>query len=68
MAGGRLEVFWSPNSQDKFITWGSDISLYQVKNTSVKDDISSTHCKKLYYLIITMCSYLIFHFRPSDIE
>lgn len=68
MAGGRLEVFWSPNSQDKFITWGSDISLYQVKNTSVRDDISSTHSKKLYYLMIIMCLYFIFYFRLSDIE
>jgi hypothetical protein len=68
MAGGRLEVFWSPNSQDKFITWGSDISLYQVKNTSVRDDISSTHSKKLYYLTIMMCLYFIFYFRLSDIE
>jgi hypothetical protein len=68
MAGGRLEVFWSPNSQDKFITWGSDISLYQVKNTSVRDDISSTHRKKLYYLMIVMCLYFIFYFRLSDIE
>jgi hypothetical protein len=68
MAGGRLEVFWSPNSQDKFITWGSDISLYQVKNTSVRDDISSTHSKKLYYLMIVMCLYFIFYFRLSDIE
>lgn len=43
MAGGRLEVYWSPNSPDKFLTWGSDLSLYQVKNTSGRDDIASAH-------------------------
>lgn len=42
MAGLRLEVFWSPNSPDKFLTWGSEISLYQIENTSFKNDISSS--------------------------
>lgn len=53
MAGGRLEVYWSPNSPDKFLTWGSDLSLYQVKNTSGRDDIASAHsmfCITIYHI------------------
>ncbi|XP_063825990.1 GATOR2 complex protein MIOS [Ostrinia nubilalis] len=30
MSGGKLEVIWSPVHHDKFIIWGSDITLYQV--------------------------------------
>lgn len=39
MAGLRLEVFWSPNNPDKFLTWGSEITLYQVENVSPGDAI-----------------------------
>lgn len=35
MSGVRLEVQWSPVHPDKFITWGTDINLYEVK--SLKD-------------------------------
>lgn len=45
MAGVRLEVFWSPNDPDQFLTWGSDISLYQIENTSIKVDASCTQSK-----------------------
>uniref|UniRef100_T1HA87 Zinc_ribbon_16 domain-containing protein n=1 Tax=Rhodnius prolixus TaxID=13249 RepID=T1HA87_RHOPR len=36
MNSGRLEVQWSPCNPDKFITWGSDIYLYE---TLPKQDI-----------------------------
>ena len=39
MANLRLEVFWSPNNPEKFLTWGSEITLYQVENISPGDDI-----------------------------
>lgn len=32
MSGVRLEVQWSPVHPDKFITWGTDINLYEVKS------------------------------------
>lgn len=35
MSGVRLEVQWSPIHPDKFITWGTEIFLYEV--TSLKD-------------------------------
>ncbi|XP_069700640.1 GATOR2 complex protein MIOS [Periplaneta americana] len=35
MSGVRLEVQWSPVHPDKFITWGTDIYLYEV--ASLKD-------------------------------
>ncbi|KAL0882791.1 hypothetical protein ABMA27_016339 [Loxostege sticticalis] len=30
MSGAKLEVIWAPVHHDKFIIWGSDITLYQV--------------------------------------
>ncbi|CAG9786998.1 unnamed protein product [Diatraea saccharalis] len=30
MSGTKLDVIWSPIHHDKFILWGSDITLYQV--------------------------------------
>lgn len=30
MSGVRLEVQWSPVHPDKFITWGTEIFLYEV--------------------------------------
>jgi len=45
MAGLRLEVFWSPNSPDKFLTWGSEISLYQVENISPGDVIPTKNIR-----------------------
>jgi hypothetical protein len=35
MSGVRLEVQWSPVHPDKFITWGTEIFLYEV--ASLKD-------------------------------
>lgn len=35
MSGVRLEVQWSPIHPDKFITWGTEIFLYEV--ASLKD-------------------------------
>ncbi|XP_034247778.1 GATOR complex protein MIOS-A isoform X2 [Thrips palmi] len=50
MSGVRLEVQWSPVHPDKFITWGTDINLYEVKLTkdapasSIKiSDTTSAH-------------------------
>ena len=54
MAGVRLEVFWSPNSPDKFLTWGSDISLYQVENVSISEDVAPTQSKFIYYYLFIM--------------
>lgn len=31
MSGARLEVQWSPIHNNKFITWGTEICLYEVE-------------------------------------
>lgn len=50
---GKLEIQWAP-VQNKFITWGSDISLYEVYQ--LKDNYSS--CKEFmsdfFYTILLM--------------
>lgn len=63
MAGGRLEVYWSPNSPDKFLTWGSDFSLYQVKNTSVRDDLASTHSNIFFAQVFSNIYILVYLFQ-----
>ena len=42
MSSIKLEILWSPNSPNKFLTWGSEISLYQINQNSVKEDAAST--------------------------
>lgn len=50
MNSGRLEVQWSPCNPDKFITWGSDIYLYE---TLPKQDIKEgTQCRFCLYSYI----------------
>lgn len=31
MSGTIAELYWFPKYQDRFITWGSEINLYQTK-------------------------------------
>ena len=30
MVGGKMEILWSPNFEDKFLTFGKDVRLYRV--------------------------------------
>lgn len=32
MSGTPVEIHWFPATNDRFLTWGSEINLYQVKN------------------------------------
>lgn len=42
----KLEVQWSPVHKNKFITWGSDIRLYEVINTNVLENSKNTDTPK----------------------
>lgn len=39
MSGGGTpqEIHWFPKSSDRFITWGTEIQLYQIKNVDEVD-------------------------------
>lgn len=34
MSSVRVDVQWSPIAADQFLTWGSDLQLYQVQDVS----------------------------------
>lgn len=53
MSGAKLEVIWAPVHHDKFIIWGSDITLYQVSR--LKDIEKKTACKCYFYIIQYFC-------------
>lgn len=44
MSGGGTpqEIHWFPKFNDRFITWGSEINLYKVKNADEVDHQVST--------------------------
>lgn len=37
MGSTNVELHWFPRHSDRFITWGSEINLYQVKNSEEVD-------------------------------
>ncbi|XP_068202400.1 GATOR2 complex protein MIOS-A [Palaemon carinicauda] len=39
MSSVRVDVHWSPLADDQFLTWGSDLQLYQVQEVSPTDVI-----------------------------
>jgi len=54
----KLEVQWSPVHKNKFITWGPDIRMYEVINTTISDSSKSSDTPKgfinyLYIIIYT---------------
>lgn len=42
MSGTPVEIHWFPRHTDRFLTWGSEINLYQVKNSDEVDHRIST--------------------------
>lgn len=57
MSGTPVEIHWFPRTNDRFLTWGSEINLYQVKNiadidhrvtTSMSYMITKVNSKNLY--------------------
>lgn len=51
MTGARLDVLWSPVHQDKFITWGTEVCLYE---TLPRECAPKSACKCLFqYSFIT---------------
>lgn len=38
MSGTPAELYFFPKYQDRFITWGSEINLYQIKNDVTETD------------------------------
>lgn len=55
MSTVKLDVQWSPNCPDRFITFGTDLSLYQVEEIrdgqqkSLTQRLSDTHCAHLLF-------------------
>ena len=39
MSSVRVDVQWSPLAVDQFLTWGSDLQLYQVEEVSPTETI-----------------------------
>lgn len=42
MSGTPVEIHWFPRQYDRFVTWGSEINLYRVKNSEEIDQRVST--------------------------
>lgn len=42
----KLEVQWSPVHKNKFITWGPDIRMYEVINTTISEGSKSSDTPK----------------------
>lgn len=42
MSGTPVEIHWFPRQCDRFVTWGSEINMYCVKNTEDVDHRVST--------------------------
>lgn len=42
MSGTPVEIHWFPKHNDRFLTWGSEINLYQVKHSDDIDHRVST--------------------------
>lgn len=53
MSGTPVEIHWFPGTNDRFLTWGSEISLYQVKNISDVDHRVTT--SRYHYYTLTKC-------------
>lgn len=42
MSGIPVEIHWFPRHYDRFVTWGSEINLYQMRNSDEIDHRVST--------------------------
>lgn len=42
MSGTPVEIHWFPRYCERFVTWGSEINLYQIRNTEDVDHRVST--------------------------
>lgn len=71
MSGTPVEIHWFPRHTDRFLTWGSEINLYQVKNSddvdhrvstsaSLKFPIESIHSIKSFRLLIEFATFQTF--------
>lgn len=47
MSGTPVEIHWFPRQCDRFVTWGSEINLYQVRNSVEVDHRVSTSASQL---------------------
>lgn len=47
MSGTPAEIHWFPRQCDRFVTWGSEINLYQVKNSEEIDHRVSTSASQI---------------------
>lgn len=47
MSGTPVEIHWFPRNSNRFLTWGSEINLYEVKNSDEIDHRVSTSMKSI---------------------
>lgn len=60
MSGPPVEIHWFPASGDRFLTWGSEINLYQVRCTDDIDHrVATSKIVSINYLFVST----IFIFR-----
>lgn len=60
-AGGHgvgLQVLWSPNVVEEFVTYSNELRLYSVIGAEVL-------CNNQYYILVTINNYGPFHFRKA---
>lgn len=56
----KLEVQWSPVHKNKFITWGPDIRVYEVINTTVSEGSKSSDTSKGFINYLYKIVYILY--------
>lgn len=57
MSGTPVEIHWFPRYCERFVTWGSEINLYQVRNTEDVDHRVSTSASQYLNTIVLINIY-----------
>lgn len=58
MSGTPVEIHWFPRNCDRFVTWGSEINLYQVRNLDEVDHRVSTSASQFILHKILIKNYI----------
>jgi len=56
----KLEVQWSPVHKDRFITWGPDIRMYEVINTTDSEGSKSSDTPKGFINYLYKIVYILY--------
>ena len=65
MSTGKWQVLWSPNQQDKFITYGNEICLYKVTRSQVIWQIIYFERKEYHTCCGSLCLTLASYFMQD---